>query len=146
MRKVSSMKLANSFVMLAARVILGLVLIAHGWQKFSEWTIAGTTQSFEGMGVPAASIAAPAAAIIELVGGILIILGLLTRFAGGLVALQMVGAGIFANHFSSGIFVSDGGWELIGIIATAGLMLVAAGPGMHSLDQLFFSKKAKVAK
>ncbi|PIS59197.1 hypothetical protein [Corynebacterium striatum] len=51
------------------------------------------------MGVPAASIAAPAAAIIELVG----------------------------------------------VIAAAGLMLVAAGPGMHSLDQLFFSKKAKVA-
>lgn len=99
MRKVSSMKLANSFAMLAARVILGVILIAHGWQKFSEWTIAGTTQSFEGMGVPAASIAAPAAAIIELVG----------------------------------------------VIAAAGLMLVAAGPGMHSLDQLFFSKKAKVA-
>ncbi|WP_083313168.1 DoxX family protein [Corynebacterium sp. HMSC076D02] len=49
------MKLSNSFAMLAARVVLGVILIAHGWQKFSEWTIAGTTQSFEGMGVPAAS-------------------------------------------------------------------------------------------
>lgn len=146
MRKVSSMKLANSFAMLAARVILGVTLIAHGWQKFSEWTIAGTTQSFEGMGVPAASIAAPAAATVELVGGTLIILGLLTRIVGGLVALQMVGAGIFANHLSSGVFVTNGGWELVGVIAAAGLMLVAAGPGIHSLDQLFFSKKAKVAK
>ncbi|ART22114.1 hypothetical protein CBE89_11895 [Corynebacterium striatum] len=140
------MKLANSFAMLAARVILGVILIAHGWQKFSEWTIAGTTQSFEGMGVPAASIAAPAAATVELVGGTLIILGLLTRIVGGLVALQMVGAGIFANHLSSGVFVTNGGWELVGVIAAAGLMLVAAGPGIHSLDQLFFSKKAKVAK
>lgn len=146
MRKVSSMKLANSFAMLAARVTLGVILIAHGWQKFSEWTIAGTTQSFEGMGVPAASIAAPAAATVELVGGILIILGLLTRIVGDLVALQMVGAGIFANHLSSGVFVTNGGWELVGVIAAAGLMLVAAGPGIHSLDQLFFSKKAKVAK
>lgn len=146
MRKVSSMKLANSFAMLAARVILGVILIAHGWQKFSEWTIAGTTQSFEGMGVPAASIAAPAAATVELVGGTLIILGLLTRIVGGLVALQMVGAGIFANHLPSGVFVTNGGWELVGVIAAAGLMLVAAGPGIHSLDQLFFSKKAKVAK
>ncbi|AMO88760.1 putative membrane protein [Corynebacterium simulans] len=81
------MKLSNSFAMLAARVVLGVILVA----------------------------------------------------------LQMVGAGIFANHFSSGIFVSDGGWELVGLIAVAGLMLVAAGPGMHSLDQLLFSKKAKVA-
>lgn len=97
------------------------------------------------MGVPAASIAAPVAATIELVGGILIILGLLTRIVGGIVALQMVGAGIFANHFPSGVFVSDGGWELVGPIAVAGLMLVAAGPGMHSLDQLLFSKKTKVA-
>ena len=97
------------------------------------------------MGVPAASIAAPVAATIELVGGILIILGLLTRIVGGIVALQMVGAGIFANHFSSGVFVSDGGWEMVGLIAAASLTLVAASPGMHSLDQLLFSKKTKVA-
>ena len=34
------MKLCNSFVMLAARVALGVILIAQGWQKFSEWTVA----------------------------------------------------------------------------------------------------------
>lgn len=52
---VSTMNLASSFVMLAA----------HGWPKFTEWTIAGTTTSFEGKGVPAPGIAAPVAAIID---------------------------------------------------------------------------------
>ena len=84
------MNLGNSFVMLAARLILGVILIAHGWQKFNEWTIAGTTESFESMGVPAASVAAPAAAIIELVGGILLILGLRTKIVAALVAIGML--------------------------------------------------------
>ncbi|QPK79439.1 DoxX family protein [Corynebacterium lizhenjunii] len=128
------MNLTNSFVMLAARVILGVVLIAHGWQKVSVWGIAGTTESFANMGVPAASIAAPAAAGIEIIGGILIIVGLGTRIVGALVAVTMVFAGIFAGHFTNGIYASNGGWELVGIIATAALMLVAAGPGMHSVD------------
>ena len=34
------MKLCNSFVMLAARVALGVIRLAQGWQKFSEWTVA----------------------------------------------------------------------------------------------------------
>ncbi|WP_336884606.1 DoxX family protein [Corynebacterium renale] len=61
---------------LVARLLTGTVLIAHGWQKFNEWTIAGTTQAFEGMGVPLPSLSAPLAAVIELVGGILILVGL----------------------------------------------------------------------
>lgn len=128
------MNLGNSFVMLAARLILGVILIAHGWQKFNEWTIAGTTESFESMGVPAASVAAPAAAIIELVGGILLILGLRTKIVAALVAVDMLGAFTIA-HAPNGIFVSEGGWELVGVIFAAALMLIAAGPGIRSVDQ-----------
>ncbi|WP_293770196.1 DoxX family protein [uncultured Corynebacterium sp.] len=137
------MNLGNSFVMLAARLILGVILIAHGWQKFNEWTIAGTTESFESMGVPAASVAAPAAAIIELVGGILLILGLRTKIVAALVAIGMLGAFAIA-HAPNGIFVSEGGWELVGIIFAAALMLIAAGPGMHSVDQ--FTTKSRQSR
>ncbi|MET3720166.1 putative membrane protein YphA (DoxX/SURF4 family) [Arthrobacter sp. UYEF21] len=37
------------------RVALGFLFAAHGWQKFNEWTIAGTQAAFAQMGVPAAS-------------------------------------------------------------------------------------------
>lgn len=136
------MHLASSFVMLAARLIVGIVLTAHGWQKFTEWTIAGTTTSFEGMGIPAPGIAAPVAAIIELVGGILLIIGLLTRWVAGLVVVDMVGAFAIV-HAGNGIFVDGGGWELVGMILAAALMLIAAGPGTHSADQFIAKARAR---
>ena len=59
------------------RVLAGFVFAAHGWQKFSQFTIAGTQASFAEMGVPAANIVAPLVATLELAGGIALILGVL---------------------------------------------------------------------
>ncbi|MCU1533027.1 MAG: hypothetical protein JWO49_2598, partial [Arthrobacter sp.] len=74
------------------RVSIGFIFAAHGWQKFNEFTIAGTQASFTKMGVPAAEIAAPAVATLELVGGIALILGVLARIFAALLALDMLGA------------------------------------------------------
>src|SRR5688572_28334092 len=52
------------------RVIAGFLFAAHGWQKFNEFTIAGTQAAFSKMGVPAAEAVAPVIATLELVGGI----------------------------------------------------------------------------
>lgn len=136
------MKLSSSFTILVARIVLGAVLIAHGWQKLHEWGISGTADSFAATGVPAASLAAVVAAVIEFGGGILLIAGLFTRVVGALVALNMIGAGIFADHFTTGIFVSEGGWELVGVIAAATLLLASVGAGAISLDRLLFAKKS----
>ncbi len=132
--------------LLIARIILGVVLIAHGWQKFNEWTIAGTTEAFTGMGVPAAGIAAPIAAVIELIGGILILIGLVTRIAAALVTLQMVGAGLWGGHFGSGILASENGWELVMVIAAVAVILLAAGPGQYAADNFIFKNKDAAAK
>ncbi|WP_241724393.1 DoxX family protein, partial [Dietzia sp. E1] len=65
--------------LLITRVILGVVLIAHGWEKFAINGIEGTGAFFDSVGIPGATAAAAAAVgAIELVGGILLILGLLT--------------------------------------------------------------------
>ncbi|HIW95698.1 MAG TPA: DoxX family protein [Candidatus Corynebacterium gallistercoris] len=120
---------------LLARLLLGTVLIAHGWQKYDEWTINGVQQNFEQMGTPAPEISAQLATYFELAGGALLILGLLVRLVGPILFVQMVGAFWFA-HRDSGIFVSDGGWELVGVIGAAGLALAASGAGRISLDHL----------
>ena len=73
------------------RVVLGFLFAAHGWQKFNEWTIAGTQASFAKMGVPAADVMAPAVAVLELAGGIALILGILTRVVAALLVLDMLG-------------------------------------------------------
>ena len=41
-----------SIALLIGRLALGIVLIAHGWQKFFTYGISGATASFEQMGIP----------------------------------------------------------------------------------------------
>ena len=132
------MTVIRDIFLLIARIILGGVLIAHGWQKLNEWTIDGTASSFQEMGVPSPEISAQIATWFEIGGGAALILGLLVRLVGPVLFVQMASAAWFA-HRDAGIFVSDGGWELVAAIGAAGLALAAAGAGRVSLDHLFIA-------
>ena len=127
--------------LLLGRLILGVVLVAHGWQKFSEWGLSGTGDAFSGMGVPAAGFSAVVAAVVELVGGALLLVGLFTPVVAVIVALQMVAAAIIV-HVGNGVFVDAGGWELVGVIAAAAVLLAAVGAGRFSLDALLLRRSA----
>lgn len=122
------------------RVVVGFIFAAHGWQKFNEWTIAGTTAAFGEMGIPMAEVAAPVVATLELVGGIALILGLLTRPAAALLTLDMLGA-LFLVHISSGIFVANNGYELVLVLGAAALALALVGPGRLSADYALFGRR-----
>lgn len=141
------MTVIRDIFLLIARIILGGVLIAHGWQKLNEWTIDGTASSFQEMGVPSPEISAQIATWFEIGGGAALILGLLVRLVGPVLFVQMAGAAWFA-HRDSGIFVSDGGWEFVAVIGATGLALAAAGAGRVSLDHLFIApfRKRKAEK
>lgn len=115
------------------RIVVGGVLLAHGAQKVFEYTPAGTAASFEKMGVPAAAFMGPAVAWLELIGGALLIIGLLTRLVAVLLAADMIGA-LFLVHLKAGIFVAEGGFEFVAVLAAALLALVLAGPGKLALD------------
>jgi putative oxidoreductase len=121
------------------RVIVGFLFAAHGWQKFSEFTIAGTQASFAQMGVPAANAAAPIIATLELVGGIALILGVLARVFAALLALDMLGA-LFLVHASAGVFAAKGGYELVLLLAGAALAVALAGAGRISVDRALFGR------
>jgi putative oxidoreductase len=122
------------------RVILGFLFAAHGWQKFNEFTIAGTQASFAKMGVPAAEIAAPAVAVLELAGGIALIVGILTRVVAAVLAVDMLGA-LFLVHAPAGIFASAGGYELVLVLAAAALAVALTGAGRISVDRALFGRK-----
>jgi putative oxidoreductase len=124
----------------ALRIVLGFIFAAHGWQKFNEWTIAGTQASFGKMGVPAAEIAAPAVAVLELAGGIALILGILTRVVAALLVIDMLGA-LFLVHASAGVFAANGGYELVLLLAAAAFTLALTGPGRVSLDRALFGRR-----
>jgi putative oxidoreductase len=121
------------------RVVAGFIFAAHGWHKFNQFTIAGTQASFAQMGVPAAELVAPVVATLELVGGIALILGALTRVFAALLALDMLGA-LFLVHAPAGVFAADGGYELVLILAAAAIAIAFFGPGRLSVDHALFSR------
>lgn len=130
----------QSTALLIGRLALGVVLIAHGWQKFFTFGISGVTASFEQMGIPAPGAAAVFAASVELIGGILLILGLVVPLVGLLVAINMAGALIFV-HASNGVFVDAGGYELVLVIGAFGLVFAGLGAGSFALDRLFAGQR-----
>ncbi len=125
---------ARDLVLLLARVGLGIVFIAHGWQKFSTNGLDKTAAAFDQMGVPAPTLSAYYAAAVELIGGAALILGALTTVAGVLLALDMAGAFLFV-HLSNGVFVAAGGWELVVILGLLSLTLAVTGPGKIAVDR-----------
>lgn len=127
--------------LLVARIVLGVVFTAHGIQKISEWGLDATAQNFAGMGVPMPELAAPVVAILELAGGIALILGVLTPWVGILLAIDMLVAALLV-HVGSGVFVDGGGWELVGGLGAGALALAATGSGRLSLDHLFVGRRS----
>ena len=121
------------------RIVTGFLFAAHGWQKFNEFTIAGTQAAFAQMGVPAANVAAPVIATLELVGGVALILGVLTRVFAALLAVNMLGA-LFLVHAPAGIYAATGGYELVLILAAAALAVALVGAGKVSVDKVLFGR------
>ena len=126
--------------LLVARLLLGVVLIAHGWQKVVTNGLGATTEAFTGMGVPAAPVSAAYAGIVELVGGALLLVGAATAVVGVLVVLDMLGAALIV-HVGNGIMASDGGWELVGVIGAAALVLAVVGAGRYSVDHVLGARQ-----
>lgn len=122
-----------SLGLLVLRIVVGAVFAAHGAQKIFENTIPGTIEGFRGMGIPLAEIAAPVVAWVEFIGGFLLILGIFTRLAGMLLAVDMVVA-LIVVHLPAGLWVSEGGYEFVAVLGVAALALALAGAGRFSLD------------
>ncbi|MCA4133277.1 DoxX family protein [Arthrobacter sp. M4] len=127
------------------RVIVGFIFAAHGWQKINEFTIAGTQAAFTKMGVPAAQLVAPIVAFLELAGGIALIAGILVRVFAALLALDMLGA-LFLVHAPAGVFVNDGGYELVLLLAGGAAALALTGAGAFSADRALFGRTASPLK
>jgi putative oxidoreductase len=126
----------HDLALLIARIGIGIIFVAHGWQKFFTNGIDATQKAFDGMGAPLPDLSAIAAATIELVGGFALIAGVATPIFGILLFLDMLGA-FFIVHVDKGIFVSEGGYELVLALGVSSLLIAATGAGRLSVDALF---------
>lgn len=124
--------------LLIFRAVLGVVFIAHGWDKLFLTGIVDTTGQFSAWGVPQPQLSAYIAAIGELVGGALLVVGLLTTIIAGALSLLMVAAAYFV-HLDHGFFndsgsVAGGGVEYPVVLVAGLLMIVVFGSGRASVD------------
>ncbi|GAA2571997.1 DoxX family protein [Pseudonocardia hydrocarbonoxydans] len=126
--------------LLIARVLLGVVMFAHGYQKMVINGIGRTTEGFESLSIPLAIVSASFVTVVEFAGSALLIAGALTPFVSACNLVIMAGAAVFV-HAQNGIFVADGGWELVGVIGAGFLLLAASGPGRYSVDHLINNRQ-----
>ncbi|EME19518.1 DoxX family protein [Rhodococcus triatomae] len=130
----------RDLALLIARIGIGVIFVAHGWQKFFTNGVDATQKAFDGMGVPLPDVSAIAAATIELVGGFALIAGIATPVVGILLFLDMLGA-FFIVHMDKGIFVSEGGYELVLALGVSSLLIAAIGAGRLSVDGVLGGRK-----
>ena len=119
--------------LLTLRVVTGIIFFMHGWQKVFQSGLAGVTQGFAGMGVPLPSLMGPFIAFLELLGGIALIVGVLTPVFAALLAADMVGA-IVLVHLKNGFFMQEQGYEFTLALLGACLALALAGAGRYSVE------------
>lgn len=130
---------SSTWFTLPIRLGLGVVMIAHGAQKvlgsfggpgFNSF-ISGTTPF--GFMRPAWLWLA-AAALSELVGGVLLVIGFLTRVGAFFIACTMLTA-IVGVHWSGGLFASNRGYEYPLSLFAMAIALLIAGGGQASIDK-----------
>jgi putative oxidoreductase len=124
--------------LLILRVVLGLTMAAHGYNKFfGKGGLSGTAGWFDSMGMKPGIFHARVAATTEMAAGIGLAIGLLTPVpAAGFVALMLVAA--WTVHKKNGFFIVKEGWEYNLILAASAVGIATTGAGRFSLDYLLF--------
>ena len=124
---------------LALRLVLGLLMAAHGAQKLFGWFgghgLAGTGGFFESLGFRPGRLFASAAGISEFGGGLLVTLGLFGPVGPALMLSVMIVAAV-SVHAPNGLFAMSNGIEVPLLYGVGALALALAGPGLFSLDAL----------
>lgn len=121
--------------LLLLRVVVGALLVGHGTQKLFGWFggygVAGVAGWFHSIGFRPSRPMAVVAGLGEAVGGLLLLLGLLTPLgAAAVVGTLLVAA---STHLPK-VWATDGGLELPLVLAVVGAPLAFTGPGRYSLD------------
>ena len=121
----------SSVTILLGRILLAVIFLLSGFGKLSA--ISGTAAYFGGLGLPLPTVTAVVVGLIELLGGLAILVGFQTRVAAWVLAIFTVATGLVAHT----------GWAdqmqmiqfLKNLAITGGFLLLASsGAGAYSID------------
>lgn len=121
------------YAALLLRVSLGVMFIAHSlYLKVFVFTVPGTVQFFEGLGLPGFSAYLTIAA--EILGGVALILGIKTRLV--VLALIPILLGALWVHSGNGWVFSaqGGGWEYPLFLTATAAVQALLGDGAYALS------------
>jgi putative oxidoreductase len=121
------------------RLVVGTVFLMHGGQKLFVYGVSGTAGFFAQMGVPLPGLSAVVVMFVEFLGGLAILLGIYTRWAGVLIAIDMAVA-ILLVRLGGGFFAPKG-FEFELTLLGGALTLAALGSGGASLDEVLRLRK-----
>ena len=130
------MATTDSWGLLGLRLATGAIFIAHGLPKFGVGGgggLEGTAGWLAGMGLPLPMFMAILVASSEAIGGAMLIVGFMTRFAAATQVIAMLVA-VFMVHWSSG-FTATGGYQWALLMAAAAFALMMDGAGKFSIDR-----------
>jgi putative oxidoreductase len=123
------------YAALLLRLTLGTMFVAHALLKLFVFTLPGTAQFFQSLGLPALLAYATFAA--ELVGGVLLILGIGTRWVAAALIPILLGA-LWAHAGNGWLFSAPkGGWEYPAFLALAAAVQAMLGDGAYALAGRF---------
>ncbi len=117
----------NDIVFMGLRSTIGVIFIIHGMSKFDP----GFANFLPNMGLPV-ELQIPIA-LAELVPGILLIIGVLSRLSASLITIVMLGAIFHVRGAQS--LTGEGGVEFDLILLASALVIMIAGPGRVSIAQ-----------
>ena len=120
--------------LLLIRLALGIIMVAHGAQKLFTFGYGGVVGGMTQMGLPLPQVSAALIIAAELGGGLLMLAGLFTRFAGAAFAFAMLVAATQV-HLAAGFFMPNG-YEFTLMLALTALGITLTGPGRLSIDAL----------
>ncbi|MET9362529.1 DoxX family protein [Streptomyces sp. NPDC006632] len=127
---------ARPYALALFRIVIGLLFACHG--AASLFGVFGGTMG--GGSIPAGTWPGWYAAVIQLVGGILVLAGLFTRPA-ALISSGSMAYAYFSVHQSHALLPLQNGGEPSAMYCWAFLLLAFTGPGAFALDQLFGSRR-----
>jgi putative oxidoreductase len=130
------------YAALLLRLTLGTMFVAHALLKLFVFTLPGTAQFFQSLGLPGPLAYAVFAA--ELIGGVLLLAGLGTRWVAA--ALLPVLLGSTWAHVGNGWLFSspNGGWEYPLFLTAAAVVQVLLGDGAYALANLRAARRPQL--
>ena len=130
-------KILQDLALLVARVALGAVLLFRGWRRWtSEGGMNAQIDYVRQFNTPVPEVMAWGGTLLEMIGGVFLIFGLLTPLVGVVVVVQQVMIISYTKWFH-GPWLEDGGYEYNVIQAALALVLTFFGAGRLAIDQLF---------